>query len=132
MYLTYYEAYEKFSDCNVLLHHEPPKGLSIARQKGVDYGSRSLFRAISDKTINPTWILCGHVHQPEKNAVRTKGTNISNPGSTNRKTPNYHIITINLNRTPNEKVVFRNLCHFSMIYKTGMTHEQRLRSRASN
>ncbi len=22
-----------------------------------------------------------------------------------------------------KQVVFRNLCHFSMIYKTGMTHE---------
>ncbi len=28
-------------------------------------------------------------------------------------------------------VVFRNLCHFSKMYKTGMTHEHRFRFRPS-
>lgn len=31
-----------------------------------------------------------------------------------------------------EKVVFRNLCHFSNMYKTGMTHEHRFRFRPSD
>lgn len=35
-------------------------------------------------------------------------------------------------RCPPFVVVFRNLCHFSNMYKTGMTHDQRIRSRTSH
>ncbi len=89
------DDYEKYRDCNVLLHHEPPSGISVAIQNGSDFGSDSLRYAIQQGTLSPEWLLSGHVHNPKKNAVRLKGIKISNPGSNPLfQIPNHHFMEI--------------------------------------
>ncbi|MCL2908072.1 metallophosphoesterase family protein [Shewanella fodinae] len=87
--------FNRFACCMLLLHHEPPAGLSVAIQSKRDFGSKHLTAAIKDGTLSPTWILCGHVHQPEKNGLRFRGCGISNPGANLKNdVPNHHWITI--------------------------------------
>lgn len=84
-----------FSRCNVLLHHEPPSGLSVAKQSGRDFGSRDLTTAIKSGTLSLVWLLTGHVHQPEKCASKFRGCSISNPGANSKsEVPNHHWIRI--------------------------------------
>ncbi|MFC1507957.1 metallophosphoesterase [Pseudomonadota bacterium] len=90
------EAFEKYAACDVLLHHEPPAKLKVAREKGRDYGSTPLLSALQAGTISPKWLLCGHVHYPARNISRFRNTLISNPGTNDRKDnqPSYHMITL--------------------------------------
>ncbi|WP_375749999.1 metallophosphoesterase [Vibrio sp. HN007] len=84
-----------FARCQVLLHHEPPSGLKVAKQGQKDFGSRYLTKAIKDGTLSLNWLLCGHVHSPLKNASKFRNCCISNPGSNlDGKIPNHHWINI--------------------------------------
>lgn len=90
-----YEALEQFNSCDILLHHEPPAGLKVAKQAGMDYGSKALKAALKTSAIKPRWILSGHVHQPVSNVSRFRECRISNPGSIRHGAiPNHHKISL--------------------------------------
>ncbi|MFS1437928.1 metallophosphoesterase family protein [Shewanella sp. 10N.286.48.A6] len=89
------ENIERFSDCAVLLHHEPPSGLKTALQDRVDWGSEDLKSCLRLGAITPRWLLCGHVHRPLKNVSKYRSSIVSNPGSNRHlDTPNHHWINI--------------------------------------
>lgn len=85
--------FTQFSACDVLLHHEPPAGLKVASQSGRDFGSAYLTKAIKDETLKLRWLLCGHVHIPQKHTSKFRGCCVSNPGvNSHGDIPNHHWI----------------------------------------
>jgi Icc-related predicted phosphoesterase len=89
------EDFETYRRCDVVLHHEPPSGLSTSKSGGSDWGCEKLKLAIKQGSLKPKWLLCGHVHNPKKHAARLCGVNISNPGANgDHLVPNHHYITV--------------------------------------
>lgn len=84
-----------FADCDVLLHHVPPSGSKTARQHGEDFGSQTLRSALSARALHARYILCGHVHQPAKSAVRKGDCVIVNAGGIHtRHQPSHALIDV--------------------------------------
>ena len=50
---------------DVLVTHAPPAGCSCAASQGRDVGDPGLYESLRGRTT-PTWLLCGHVHQPQR------------------------------------------------------------------
>lgn len=92
-----YEDYdfEKMSACDVLLTHVPPANTSVAKENFADFGCSQLRTALRSKVINPSYLLCGHVHSPSKNAIKLSKTIVSNPGGNHSKhQPSYCVLQI--------------------------------------
>ncbi len=89
------EEYHCYTDCNVILHHEPPAKLKVSIQNGNDFGSKPLLAALKTGELKPDWIMSGHIHFPMQHLSRFRSTKISNPGTSNRKDnkPSYHMIS---------------------------------------
>ena len=91
--------YANFANCDVILHHEPPARTSPAKQAGVDYGSEELYWALKTQVIQPKYLLCGHVHKPQKHVARFKQTIISNAGGVhNNAGTSYAVVEISSNK----------------------------------
>jgi Icc-related predicted phosphoesterase len=73
--------FARFSECDVLVTHLPPKGTKTARQNGHDFGDDAVYSAVKSGIISPGYILCGHVEQPEANHAILLDTKIINPGT---------------------------------------------------
>ena len=85
----------RFNLCNILIHHEPPAHTATAIQQGEDFGNDELYYALKNKTISPDYVLCGHVHSPDKNRVSIHKTIICNPGASfNDTVPNKNELQI--------------------------------------
>jgi len=85
----------QFESCHVLLHHEPPTHTATAIQEGEDFGNDELYYALKNRTISPDYVLCGHVHSPDKNRVSINKTIICNPGASfNYTIPNKNELQI--------------------------------------
>ena len=86
---------EPFANCDVLLHHEPPSGSKTAKQNGTDFGSLTLRHALKTKVLNPSYILCGHVHKPLSSAVKIGGCVVVNAGGIHSdKQPSHAMIEV--------------------------------------
>ncbi len=89
------ENLDDFVDCQVLLHHEPPSGSKTALQNGVDFGSSALQSALKTQTLSARYILCGHVHNPAKRAVRKGRCTIVNAGGIHSDSqPSYALVDL--------------------------------------
>ncbi|MEZ9367630.1 metallophosphoesterase [Shewanella sp. 10N.286.51.B2] len=80
------EDLSRFYQCDILLHHVPPRKTPTAQQKGDDWGCDNLRAAIVYGEIHPKLLLCGHVHQPKKNEYTIRNTKVINPGPPNIET----------------------------------------------
>ncbi len=75
------DEFERFASCDVVLYHEPPSGLSVARTHSQDIGCPRMRSALKEKLISPDWLLSGHVHVPESTLSVIRNTQVSNPGA---------------------------------------------------
>ena len=95
--VPFYATPDDFAECQVLLHHEPPSGSKTAVQNGVDFGSRALQIALKNQSLTARYILCGHVHNPVKRAVRKGGCTVVNAGGIHSdRQPSYAVVDLQL------------------------------------
>lgn len=76
----------RFGQCDILLHHVPPRETPTAQQDGDDWGCANLRASILYGEIHPKLLLCGHVHRPKKNEYMIRNTKVMNPGKLNIET----------------------------------------------
>ena len=89
------EEYERFSQCDVLLHHLPPAKTSTSDMNGQDWGSTALRNALDCGTIKPGYLLCGHVHRPKESVTMVGNCSIINPGAILKAAaPAYQVIRV--------------------------------------
>jgi len=70
-----------FCDCDIILNHVPPaKTDTSTDKKDQDWGDRELHRLLKNKLLFPKYLLCGHMHNPQKTTITLNNTIISNPG----------------------------------------------------
>jgi Icc-related predicted phosphoesterase len=64
-------------------------------QDGADWGNSKLYQALKNKIISPDYVLCGHVHHPNKTSSRINKTVIFNPGADfTKKIPKHRILVL--------------------------------------
>lgn len=89
------DNFSQYSDCDVILYHIPPSISGTACEANRNLGCNFIAQALKEKTIQPQWILSGHIHQPSKKFDQIMQTKISNPGSSFKlKVPHHHEIKI--------------------------------------
>ncbi len=92
---NYNGSLSKYKNCHVLLHHEPPATTATAIQNTIDWGNTELYQAIKNHIISPNYVLCSHVHQPNKTRSKINKTDIYNPGASFlQNIPKHNILEI--------------------------------------
>lgn len=86
------QDFSPYTDCNIILYHTPPKGSSCAKQGGNDYGCSEIKHALKHTLSNANYLLCGHVHQPKKHAIRLGDTIVSNSGGIHKNNQASHSV----------------------------------------
>lgn len=86
---------DEYSNCDVLLHHDPPDNSKTCIQAGCAFGSLELYQSLIMGIISPSYVLCGHVHRPLANEDKIRNSFVINPGASfGGNMPNHKYITI--------------------------------------
>jgi glutamine synthetase len=75
------DDYEPFSRCEILLTHVPPSHTQTSKDKNGNWGDDSLYYALRYGTLNPRYLLCGHVEQPLARRDKIGNTQTINAGA---------------------------------------------------